>query len=88
ASPKAITKLGVTLVSFDGKTLVFEYFKIKITGHLTADMQKKWKGSPELAPGKMAVIYVKEKQTYDGLQASDGKTADIGEIVYLEARAN
>jgi hypothetical protein len=36
----------------------------------------------------MAVLYVKEKQTYDGLQASDGKTADIGEIVYIEARAN
>ena len=88
ASPKAITKLGVTVVSFDGKTLVFEYFKIKITGHLSAKMQKKWSGSPDLAPGKMAVLYVKEKQTYEGLQATDGKTADIGEIVYIEARAN
>lgn len=88
ANPKAITKLGVTVVSFDGKALVFEYFKIKITGHLTAEMQKKWSGSPDLTPGKMAVLYVKEKQTYDGLQATDGKTADIGEILYLEARAN
>ena len=88
ANPKAITKLGVTVVSFDGKTLVFDYFGIKITGHLTPDMQKKWKGSPELAPGKTAVLYVKEKQLYDGLDASYGKPADIGEIVDIEARAN
>ena len=88
ANPKAISKLGVTIIEFDGKTLVFDYFKIKITGHLSADMQAKWKGSTKLAPGKMAVLYVREKQLYDGLEATDGETADIGEIVFIEARAN
>ena len=51
-------------------------------------MQTKWKGSAKLAPGKMAVLYVREKQLYDGLEATDGETADIGEIVFIEARAN
>ena len=86
--PTAVTKLGVTVISLDGKSLVFDYFGIKITGHLTAGMQKKWKGSAELEPGKTAVLVVKEKQLYDGLDASDGKTADFGEIVDIEARAN
>ena len=88
ANPKAITKLGVTIVDFDGKTLVFDYFKIRITGHLSTEMQTKWAGSTKLATGKMAVLYVREKQLYDGLQATDGATADIGEVVYIEARDN
>lgn len=88
ADPKAISKLGVTVIDFDGKTMVFEYFGIKITGHLSASMQTKWAGSSDLEPGKMAVLYVREKQLYDGLQATDGVTADIGEIVFIEARAN
>lgn len=86
ADPKSITKLGVTVIAFDGKDLVFEYFDIKITGHLSPELQKKWKNSSKLDAGKMAVIYAKEVQVFDGLQASDGNTADIGEIVRIEPR--
>jgi predicted signal transduction protein with EAL and GGDEF domain len=85
ANPKSITKLGVTVIDFDGKKLVFEYFGIRITGHLTSEAQAKVKN---IKPGQMAVIYAKEGQVFDGLQASDGKTADIGEIVHVELRAN
>jgi hypothetical protein len=88
ANPKAITKLGVTILDFDGKKLVFEYFDIRITGHLSPEMVTKWKDSPELAPEKMAVLYVREKSAFEGLEATDGETADIGEIVFIEARAN
>jgi hypothetical protein len=88
ADPKAITKLGVTILDFDGKTLVFDYFDIRITGHLSPEMVTKWKDSPELAPEKMAVLYVREKFAFEGLEATDGETADIGEIVFIEARPN
>ncbi len=88
ADPKAITKLGVTVLEFDGKTLVFDYFDIRITGHLSTEIAPKWKNSPDLEPGKMAVLYVREKAAFEGLEATDGETADIGEIVFIEARAN
>jgi hypothetical protein len=51
-------------------------------------MVTKWKDSPELAPEKMAVLYVREKSAFEGLEATDGETADIGEIVFIEARPN
>jgi hypothetical protein len=86
--PNAVTKLGVTVISFDGKTLVFDYLGIKITGHLTSKMQKAWSGSTQLNEGESVVLFAKEEQVYDGLDASDGETADIGEVVFIEAPTN
>lgn len=86
ADPKAITKLGVTVLEFDGKTLVFDYFGIRITGHLSPAMVSKWQDSPDLALDKVAVLFVREKATFDGIEMSDGKTADIGEILFIETR--
>ncbi len=88
ANPKAITKMGATIIEFDGKTLVFDYFGIRITGHLSPAMVTKWKDSPELVADKLVVLYVREQAVVDGFEKSDGVTADIGDILKIEASSN
>jgi len=51
-------------------------------------MQKAWSGSTQLNEGESVVLFAKEEQVYDGLDASDGETADIGEVVFIEAPTN
>jgi hypothetical protein len=80
--------MGATIIEFDGKTLVFDYFGIRITGHLSPAMVTKWKDSPELVADKLVVLYVREQAVVDGFEKSDGVTADIGDILKIEASSN
>lgn len=80
----AVTDIAVSLIKIDGKTITFDYFDIICSGKLTDAAVASLKNVTSTKTGSELKLTVNKAQIQDGLKASNGKTANLGDVLLVQ----